>query len=88
VFEKSPFKKFSVQAPTCERPKTAQRTLFMSFEINNCFPVTHSVELRHSFHTILSNETSVLYILPDILEDGENRLSLGSIAIGTLASLQ
>ncbi len=34
------FSKESVQTPSCERPKTAQRTLFMSFEINNCFPIT------------------------------------------------
>ncbi len=47
AFDKSPFKLFtlrfstkSVQAPSCKRPKTNQRTLFLSFEINNCFPVT------------------------------------------------
>jgi hypothetical protein len=34
------FSKESVQTPSCERPKTAQRTLFLSFEINNCFPIT------------------------------------------------
>jgi hypothetical protein len=28
------FSKESVQALSCERPKTAQRTLFLSFEIN------------------------------------------------------
>ncbi len=46
-FDRSRFKlilrKFSnksVQAPSCERPKTTQRTLFLSFEINNCFPIT------------------------------------------------
>jgi hypothetical protein len=32
----------SVQAPSCKRPKTTgtQRTLFLSFEIINCFPIT------------------------------------------------
>jgi hypothetical protein len=42
AFDKSPFKLFtlrfstkSVQAPSCKRPKTTQRTLFLSFEINN-----------------------------------------------------
>jgi hypothetical protein len=47
AFDKSPFKLFtlrfsteSVQAPSCKRPKTTQRTLFLSFEINNCFPIT------------------------------------------------
>ncbi len=46
-FDKSPFKlstlRFStksVQAPSCKRPKTTQRALFLSFEINNCFPIT------------------------------------------------
>jgi hypothetical protein len=27
-----------VQAPSCERPITALRALFLSFAINNCFP--------------------------------------------------
>ncbi len=34
------FSNKSVQAPSCERPKTTQRTLFLSFEINNCFQIT------------------------------------------------
>ncbi len=47
AFDRSPFKLFtlrfsnkSVQTPSCERPRTAQRTLFLSFESNNCFPIT------------------------------------------------
>ncbi len=47
AFNKSPFKLFklwfstkSVHAPSCKRSKTTQRTLFLSFEINNCFPIT------------------------------------------------
>ncbi len=47
IFDKSPVKLFmlrfstkSVQAPSCRRPKNTQRTLFLSFEINNCFPIT------------------------------------------------
>ncbi len=43
AFDRSPVKLFtlrfsnkSVQAPSCERPKTSQWTLFLSFEINNC----------------------------------------------------
>jgi hypothetical protein len=47
VFGKSPFKIFilrfstkSVQAPSCERPKTTQQTLFLSLEINNYFLIT------------------------------------------------
>jgi hypothetical protein len=46
-FEKSPFKLFSlkfsnklVQAPSCERHKTAPRTLFLLFANYNCFPTT------------------------------------------------
>ena len=46
-FDRSRFKLFSrkfsnkcVQAPSCERLKTAPRTLFLSFESNNCFPIT------------------------------------------------
>ena len=34
------FSKESVQTPSCERPKTAQRSLFLSFEINNYYPIT------------------------------------------------
>ncbi len=34
------FSKESVQTPSCERPKNSQRTLCLSFEINNCFPIT------------------------------------------------
>jgi hypothetical protein len=47
VFDRYPFKVFSlrfskksVQSPSCKRPKTTQRTLFLSFEINYWFPIT------------------------------------------------
>ncbi len=53
AFDRSPFKLFllrfsakSVQALSCERPKTTQQTLFVSFEIKNCFPM---VILRRGF---------------------------------------
>jgi hypothetical protein len=46
-FDRSRFKlisrKFShklVQAPSCERHKTAPRTLFLLFTSNNCFPLS------------------------------------------------
>ncbi len=46
-FDRSPFKLFtlrfsnkSMQAPSCERPRTAPRTLFLSFSNNNCFQIT------------------------------------------------
>jgi hypothetical protein len=48
-FDRSPFKLFtlrfsekSVQAPFCERPRTAPRTLFLSFANNNCFQIAVS----------------------------------------------
>ncbi len=47
AFDKFLFKLFTlrfsnklVRAPSCKRPKTTQRTLFLSFETKNCFPVT------------------------------------------------
>ncbi len=47
TFDRSPFKLFSlkfsaksVKALSCERLKTTQRTLFLSFEIKNCFSIT------------------------------------------------
>ncbi len=47
AFDRSPFKLFtlrfsnkSVQAPSCDRPRTAPRTLFQSFANNNCFQIT------------------------------------------------
>ena len=46
-FDRSGFKLFSLwfssksmQAPSCERHKTAQRTLFLLFANNNCFPTS------------------------------------------------
>jgi hypothetical protein len=46
-FDRSPFKLFSLkfsnksaQAPSGERPKTIQRTLFLLFVNNNCFQIT------------------------------------------------
>jgi hypothetical protein len=46
-FDRSPFKLFSrkfsnklVQAPSCERLKTTQRTMFVLFVNNNCFQIT------------------------------------------------
>ncbi len=47
AFYRSPFKLFtlrfskkSVNAPSSERPQTTQRTLLLSFEINNCLQIT------------------------------------------------
>ncbi len=46
AFDRSPLKLFtlrfsskSVQAPSCVKPKITERTLFLSFEINNCLPI-------------------------------------------------
>jgi hypothetical protein len=47
AFDRSPFKLFtlrvsnkSVKVPASERPKTTQRNLFLSFEVNNCLQIT------------------------------------------------
>ncbi len=45
AFDRSPvklvrFSNKSVNAPSSERPKTTQRTLFLSFEVNNCLQIT------------------------------------------------
>ncbi len=46
-FDRLPFKLFtlkfsnkSVQSSSCERPKTAQRIMFLLFANNNCYPTT------------------------------------------------
>jgi hypothetical protein len=66
----------SVQALSSERPKTTQQTLFLSFEINNCLQITAwcRAATHFSHHTLNWNKgIAVLYILPDIWEDGKNR---------------
>ncbi len=72
-FDRSRYKlcsmKFSnklVQAPSCERPKTAPRTLFLSFANSIFFQYRHSDGLRRPFHIIHLFEITVLYILPYI----------------------
>jgi hypothetical protein len=37
------FSKKSVQSSSCERPRTAQRTMFLLFANNNCLPITQCV---------------------------------------------
>jgi hypothetical protein len=63
-FDRSPFKPFSlrfsnnsVQAPSRERPKTAQRTLFLLFANNNCIPISASCPAATNFphHTLICN---------------------------------
>ena len=65
-FDRSPFMLFtlrfsnkSVQAPSCNRPKTARRTLFLFFANNVCFAITD-----FSHHTL--NRNIGIYILSDI----------------------
>jgi hypothetical protein len=48
------FHLFHLQAPSCERPKTNQRTLFLSFAINNCYP-TSDEKLLAVFESSLGN---------------------------------
>jgi hypothetical protein len=63
-FDRSPFKLFSlrfsnksVQAPSCERPKTAQRTLSLLFANKNCIPISASCRAPTNFphHTLICN---------------------------------
>ncbi len=62
-FDRSPFKLFSlrfsnksVKAPSRERPKTAQRTLFLLFANNNWIPISASCLAATNFphHTLIS----------------------------------
>ncbi len=60
-FDRSPVQLFSLwflyksmKAPSCERPKTNQRTLFLSFAINNCYP-TSGEKLLAIFEFILED---------------------------------
>jgi hypothetical protein len=67
-----------VQAPSCRRPKTTQRALLchLHSKIVCKYRHRHGVGLRNTFHIIHLIETSVLYILPDIWEDGKNQSEL------------
>ncbi len=68
LFERSHFKIFSLKfvnksdlSSSCERPKTAQRTLFLFFENNNCFQTTLQCRRlmkksgKFAFHVVYSN---------------------------------
>jgi hypothetical protein len=62
AFDRSPFKLYTLRflnksalVSSSERPKTTQRTLFLSFEVNNA----------NTCHIINLIETTVLPILPD-----------------------
>jgi hypothetical protein len=63
AFDRSLFRLFTLKFSN----KSVQRTLFLSFEINNCFQIIR-VGLRHTFPIIHLTETTkyFLYILPDI----------------------
>ncbi len=61
IFDRSSIKLFSLwfsnksmQAPSCERPKTTQRSLFFPFAINNCFPASDE-KLLAVFELILGD---------------------------------
>jgi hypothetical protein len=49
------FSNKSVQAPSCERPKTASRTLFLLFANNNYFPISAlcRAATHFSHHTLI-----------------------------------
>ncbi len=66
-----PFKLFplkfsskSMQAPSCKRPITSQRTLFHSFEIDNCFQITALCRAATSFlhHNIVAPISAHTYL--------------------------
>ncbi len=74
TFDRSPFKLFtlrfsckSVQAPSFEKPKTTRRTLFLSFEINNCQNrgnfVCHVVNSNIAIETLPTLQISVGVII-------------------------
>ncbi len=71
AFYRYPFKLFtlrfsskSLQAPSCERPKTIQQTLFLSFKINNCLPIPcHNWLLVQLIMTTFASVSSS-YFLP------------------------
>jgi hypothetical protein len=71
------FSKESEQTPSHERPKPAQRTLFLSFEINNCFPTTALWLMKKSGKLAihLLNSNVAIYSLPTL------QMSLGTVAL-------
>ncbi len=83
-FDRSPFTLFSlkftnklVEAPSCERHKTAPQTLFLLFANYNCFLITLWCRTATPFsHHANLSEPMVLNILPDIWEAGKDRLSI------------
>jgi hypothetical protein len=68
-FDRSRFKLFSrkfshklLQAPSCERHKTAPRTLFLSFANYNCFPITlYWRAATHCIHNTLNWNNGIVY---------------------------
>ncbi len=80
TFDRSCFKLFSrkfstnvVQAPV-RGLKLLREPWFYYLQTIIVFQYRHSVGQRHTFHIIHLIETTVLYILPDIWDDGKNRL--------------
>jgi hypothetical protein len=73
------FSKESVQTPSCERLKTAQRTLFLLFEINNCYPIT----VKHRRMMKKSGKVACHMVISNIAIDSLPTLqkSLGIIAL-------
>ena len=72
-----------VQAPSFERPKTAPRTLFLSFANYNCFPITlsnattfkpHLFSLVNTFKSVNLPMNRALARLTLILQPPENLL--------------
>jgi hypothetical protein len=85
------FSKESVQTLSGERPKTAQRTLFLSFEINNCLQISAQFELKQRYCT-----SSPMFEMTARIDSRNvwcfskdtSLTDIGSIAVVTSASLQ
>jgi hypothetical protein len=67
AFDRSPFMLFSlrfstksVQAQSCERPKTYQRTLSLSFEIKNWFPIAEPYEKMRETYMPRGNSNTAI----------------------------
>ncbi len=74
-FDRSPFKLFSrkfskesVQAPSCERHKTTQRTLFLLFANNYWFPITLLCLAAADFSHHTLNWNNGIVLLPRYLK--------------------
>jgi hypothetical protein len=71
-----------VQTPSCERPKTAQQILFLSFEIKNCLKLFPNNRIASEAYEIVQERASHV-LNSNIAIDSFPRLliSLGIVAL-------